>query len=95
MSFITGGVPTANGRDPFNWPMPNRKDLMSATGGLGNGNRDLFQMKKGNMVQKKRLESANLQNEDIPGKRINHQSKTIVFSFIRRGEATYMGKRRY
>ena len=46
---------------------------MSATGGLGNGNRDLFQMKKGNMVQKKRLESANLQNEDIPGKRINHQ----------------------
>ena len=41
-------------RDPFNWPPMQRADLMSATGGL-QGNRDLFRMKKENMVPKKRL----------------------------------------
>ena len=68
MSFITGGDGKSNGRDPFNWPVLNRNDLMSVSGGLGNGSKDLFQMKKGDMVQKKRLESANLNNEDIDGK---------------------------
>ena len=81
MSFITGGDVKANGRDPFNWPSLNRKDLMSASGGLGNGSKDLFQMKKQDMVQKKRFESANLQNEDIAGKyRLSFRKLFLIFS---------------
>ena len=53
-------------RDPFNWPMPQRNELMSATGGLKAGS-DLFQMKKENMLPKKRLESANMRSDDIEG----------------------------
>ena len=52
MSAVTASV-TPKTRDPFNWPTYNRADLMSATGGL-NGEKDLFPMKKANLVSKKR-----------------------------------------
>ena len=42
---------------------------MSASGGLGDGVKDLFEMAKPNMRSKKRLESANLRSEDIQGKK--------------------------
>jgi|FrelakmetLWP11LW_1041352.scaffolds.fasta_scaffold232964_1 hypothetical protein len=51
-------------RDPFNWPSLQRKDLMSATNGL-KADKDLFKMIKENLRPKSRLESANLQNDDI------------------------------
>jgi len=53
-----------NQRDPFNWPSLQRKDLMSATNGL-QADKDLFKMIKENLRPKSRLESANLQNDDI------------------------------
>ena len=41
---------------------------MSASGGLGDGTQDLFEMTKPTMRSKKRLESANLRSGDIEGK---------------------------
>jgi len=52
--------------DAFNWPSLQRKDLMSATGGLS-ADRDLFKMIKENIRPKSRLDSANLNNADIAG----------------------------
>ena len=65
--LTAAGDPSNNPRDPFNWPAMQRKDLMSATGGLSSA-RDLFHMKKDNIRQKRRVESANLRCDDIEGK---------------------------
>lgn len=53
-------------RDPFNWPSYNRKDLMSATGGL-RADFDLQPMKTANLRPKTRDTSQNLDVTDICG----------------------------
>ena len=83
---------TAYNRDPFNWPSLNRKDLMSATGGLGNGSSDLFEMTKSNLRPKKRLESANLRADDIHGK--YNSFAPLISKFLHRCETARMGEKR-
>ena len=54
-------------RDPFNWPALNRRDTVSATGGLDQRT-DLFHMTTQNLRCRSRKESTNLHNDDIEGK---------------------------
>ena len=67
MSVAEANVTKSSSKDPFNWPSLNRKDLMSATGGLTSG-KDLDSMIKPHLRPKTRQESSNLRNDDIDGK---------------------------
>ena len=67
MSVTEANVTRSSAKDPFNWPSLNRKDLMSATGGLASG-KDLDSMIKPHLRPKTRQESSNLKNDDIDGK---------------------------
>lgn len=52
--------------DPFNWPMPNRADLMSAKGLCADA--DMFHTRTQHFRQKQRQTSDNLMTSDIHGR---------------------------
>ena len=52
--------------DPYNWPMPNRKDLMSLN--VITQEKDLFRVKTANYGERKRQSSQNLYTGDIESK---------------------------
>ncbi len=53
-------------QDPFNWPMPNRNDLMSLN--TLTKDKDLVRVKTAGALTKNRSTSQNLETNDIIGK---------------------------
>ncbi|CDW75394.1 UNKNOWN [Stylonychia lemnae] len=62
---LQGGAKTSTNKDPFNWPMPNRKDLMSLSS--ISKDKDLFRAKTAHVSQRQRSVSHNLATNDIQG----------------------------
>jgi len=64
----------ATAKDPFNWPMPKREDLMSLN--TINPDKDLARAKTAAATMRMRSTSQNLETTDIRGK-----FETLVFVF--------------
>jgi hypothetical protein len=57
---------TTSSKDPFNWPMPNRDDLMSLD--TISKEKDLLRVKTAGAQKRNRVYSQNLDVSDINGK---------------------------
>ena len=66
--------------DPFDWPMPNRSDLMSAK--CLNSSYDNMHMKTHHMRVKTRQTSTNLLTGDIDGKKRNGNLDILLNGFF-------------